>query len=43
MDCITFSSIGKSNGNLDLPLVQITNKDKDGNNPSKPTVLIIGR
>lgn len=41
---VTFSSIGKSNGGLDIPLIKITNPDKDGNvRKDKPTVLIIGR
>lgn len=38
---IKFSSIGKSNGGLDLPLIQITNPANQS--PSKPTILIIGR
>ena len=39
---VKFSSIGKSNGGVDLPLVKITNQDKK-KNPSKPTIVIVGR
>lgn len=41
---VTFSSIGKSNGGFDIPLIKITSPDSDGNvRINKPTVLIIGR
>lgn len=41
---ITFSSIGRSNGGFDIPLIKITSPDSDGNvRINKPTVLIIGR
>ena len=39
---IRFSSIGKSNGGIDMPLVKITNQDKK-KNLYKPTVVILGR
>ena len=38
--CMSFSSIGKSNGNLDLSMIKITNPNP---NPSKPAIFIIGR
>lgn len=40
-DFIDFTSIGKSNGQLDMPLIQITNPSVT--NEIKPTILIIGR
>jgi cytosolic carboxypeptidase protein 2/3 len=39
---VKFSSIGKSNGGIDLPLLKITNQDKK-KGPPKPVVVIIGR
>lgn len=39
---IKFSSIGKSNGQVDIPLLKITNPDKK-KNPFKPVVVILGR
>jgi len=42
-DFVKFKSIGKSNGGLDMPLIQISNPSKIGPDPGKPTILIIGR
>jgi len=36
-----FESLGSSNGNIDIPLLKISNKSK--NNESKPVICIIGR
>jgi len=38
---VKFSSIGKSNGGVDIPLLKISNHDKKKN--QKPTIVIIGR
>lgn len=38
---IKFSTIGKSNGGVDLPLLKITNQDKKKTN--KPIIVILGR
>mmetsp|Transcript_41330 Transcript_41330/g.62965 ORF Transcript_41330/g.62965 Transcript_41330/m.62965 type:complete len:156 (+) Transcript_41330:962-1429(+) len=38
---VKFSSIGKSNGGVEIPLMKITNHDKKKN--QKPTIVILGR
>ena len=37
-----FETLGTSNGNFDLPLIKISNKQKSTDNP-KPIIVIIGR
>ena len=37
-----FETLGTSNGNFDLPLIKISNKQKSNDNP-KPIIVIIGR
>lgn len=39
---IRFDSLGHSNGNVDIPLLKITNRSKSETEP-KPVIVIIGR
>lgn len=39
---IRFDSLGSSNGNIDIPLLKITNRSKSSSEP-KPIIFIIGR
>jgi hypothetical protein len=38
-----FETIGMSNGNIDIPLIKITNKIKNAEAENKPVIFIIGR
>ena len=39
---IKFETMGSSNGNIDIPLIKISNRAKNNNDP-KPIICIIGR
>ena len=38
-----FETLGTSNGNFDIPLIKITNKNKSDPTAQKPIIVIIGR
>ena len=40
---IKFDSLGHSNGNIDIPLLKITNRSKNAAAEPKPVIFIIGR